>query len=97
MKATPAKGVPVPGGDRLLQRIFTRLGCQGRPPHFVVEFYPYANLTHTVRFTRDTARVRLSDLLRNAPIEIVDAAAATSPGCTTTWPAFRCRASSMRC
>jgi hypothetical protein len=76
LKATPAKGVPVPGGDRLLQRIFTRLGCQGRPPHFVVEFYPYANLSHTVRFTRDTARVRLSDLLRNAPIEIVEAAAA---------------------
>ncbi len=76
MKQSPAKGVPVPGGDRLLQRIFTRLGCQGRPPHFVVEFYPYANLTHTVRFTKDTARVRLSDLLRTAPVEIVEAAAA---------------------
>jgi len=70
------KSEPVPGGDRLLQRIFTRLGCQGRPPHFVVEFYPYANLTHTVRFTRDTARVRLSDLLRKAPLEVVEAAAA---------------------
>jgi predicted metal-dependent hydrolase len=76
LKPERTKGAPVAGGDRLLQRIYTRLGCQGRPPHFVVEFYPYANLTHTVRFTKEVARVRLSDVLRTAPIEVVEAAAA---------------------
>lgn len=69
------RAAPLPGGDRLLQRIFTRLGCQGRPPQFVVEFYPYANLTHTVRFREGVARVRFSDLLRGAPREVVEAAA----------------------
>ncbi len=56
--------------------MFTRLGCQGRPPHFAVEFYPYANLTHTVRIRRDAARVRLSDLLRDAPLDVLEAATA---------------------
>ena len=76
MIATRPSAEPVPGGERLLQRIFTRLGCQGRPPQFTVEFYPYANLTHTVRFGKDVARVRLSDLLREAPLAVVEAAAA---------------------
>jgi len=71
-----AAGAPVPGGERLLQRMFTRLGCQGRPPHFVAEFYPYANLTHTLRFRNGSARVRLSDLLRGAPLAVLEAAAA---------------------
>lgn len=65
-----------PGGSRLFQRIFTRLGCQGRPPHFVVEFYPYANLAHTIRLRGDTAYARLSDLVRAAPLEVLEAAAA---------------------
>jgi len=65
-----------PGGDRIFQRIFTRLGCQGRPPNFVVELYPYANLSHTMRLRDDVARVRLSDILRDAPVPIVEAAAA---------------------
>jgi hypothetical protein len=56
--------------------MFTRLGCHGRPPHFTVEFYPYANLTHTVRIRKDAARVRLSDLLRDGPLDVVEAAAA---------------------
>jgi hypothetical protein len=55
--------------------MFTRLGCHGQPPHFTVEFYPYANLTHTVRFRKGAARVRLSDLLRDAPREVLEAAA----------------------
>src|SRR5712692_6549963 len=56
--------------------MYTRLGCQGRPPHFVVEFYPYANLVHTIRLREDTAHVRLSDLLRAAPLVVREAAAA---------------------
>ena len=56
--------------------MYTRLGCQGRPPRFVVEFYPYANLVNTIRLREDTAYVRLSDLLRRAPLLVLEAAAA---------------------
>lgn len=66
----------VPGGALLFQRMYTRLNCEGRPPHFAVEFYPYANLTHSIRLRQDTAHVRLSDLLRDAPLEVTEAAAA---------------------
>lgn len=64
------------GGERIFQRIFTRLGCQGRPPQFLVELYPYANLSHTLRLRRDVAHVRLSDILREAPITVIEATAA---------------------
>jgi predicted metal-dependent hydrolase len=66
----------VPGGERVFQRIYARLGCEGRPPHFVVEYHPYADLTHTIRLREDTAHVRLSDALRGAPRAVVEAAAA---------------------
>ncbi len=66
----------VPGGARLFHRMYTRLGCQGRPPHFLVEFYPYANLVNTIRLREDAAFVRLSDLLRAAPLAVLEAAAA---------------------
>jgi hypothetical protein len=66
----------VPGGAQVFQRMFTRLGCQGRPPHFVVEFFPYANLVHTIRLREDRALVRLSDILRGAPLEVMESAAA---------------------
>ncbi len=56
--------------------MYTRLGCQGRPPQFVVEFYPYANLMHTIRLREHTAYVRVSDLLRAAPLAVLEAAAA---------------------
>ena len=57
------------GGDRIFQRIFTRLGCQGRPPQFQVELYPYANLSHTLRLRNDVAHVRLSDILHERPCQ----------------------------
>jgi hypothetical protein len=66
----------VPGGDKIFQRIYTRLGCEGRPPAFVVEFHPYTDLTHTIRLRQDTAYVRLSDALDDAPNAVVEAAAA---------------------
>ena len=66
----------LPGGDRIFQRIFTRLGCRGRPPQFQVELYPYANLSHTLRLRRDVAYVRLSDILCQAPVAVIEAAAA---------------------
>jgi len=66
----------VPGGEALMQRVFTRLGCEGRPPHFHVEFYPYSSLTLTIRRRGDTMFVRFSDLLRRAPREVQEGAAA---------------------
>jgi hypothetical protein len=76
VKRTGKGGRLVPGGARIFQRIYTRLGCEGRPPHFVVEYHPYADLTHTIRLREDTARVRVSDVLRKAPRGVVEAAAA---------------------
>ena len=49
---------------------------QGRPPRFVVELYPYANLAHTLRLREDVAVVRLSDILADAPVTVIEAAAA---------------------
>ncbi len=73
---TPRRAVPFPGGERIFVRMFTRLGCQGRPPQFRVEFYPYASLMHTIRLRDDVAQARLSDLLRRAPLAVQEAAAA---------------------
>jgi hypothetical protein len=66
----------VPGGARLFQRLYTRLGCLGRPPQFIVEYYPYAGLAHSIRLRDEIALVRLSDALRNAPAKVLEAAAA---------------------
>jgi hypothetical protein len=65
-----------PGGERIFRRMFTRLGCQGHPPQFHVQFHPYTDLTLTVRVRRDVAFVRLSDALRGAPVAVMEAAAA---------------------
>ena len=66
----------VPGGAPLFQRVFTRLGCDGRPPRFRVEFYPYASLVLTIRRREDVVYVRFSDLLRRAPLAVYEGAAA---------------------
>lgn len=66
----------VPGGAALCQRVFTRLGCDGRPPRFRVEFYPYSSLTLTIRRREDAVYVRFSDLLQGAPLEVLEGAAA---------------------
>jgi hypothetical protein len=42
----------------------------------MVELYPYANLAHTLRLRNDTAHVRISDILRDAPVPVIEAAAA---------------------
>jgi hypothetical protein len=66
----------VPGGEAILRRMFTRIGCEGRPPHFQVEFYPYSSLTLTIRRRDEAVYVRLSDLLRRAPMQVLEGAAA---------------------
>jgi Protein of unknown function DUF45 len=65
----------VPGGSQLFHRLYTRLGGHGRPPQYIVEFYPYAGLAHTIRLREQTAYVRFSDALRGAPAEVIEAAA----------------------
>jgi hypothetical protein len=64
------------GGEALMQRLFTRLGCQGRPPHFEVEFYPYSSLVLTIRRREERVIVRFSDLLKWAPAEVLEGAGA---------------------
>ena len=66
----------VPGGSAMFQRVFTRLGCSGPPPRFVVEFYPYSSLVLTIRRREEVLRVRFSDLLRRAPLAVLEGAAA---------------------
>lgn len=66
----------VPGGAALFQRVYTRLGCEGRPPRFRVEFYPYSSLVLTIRRREETVWVRFSDLLRRAPLTVLEGAAA---------------------
>jgi hypothetical protein len=66
----------VPGGVALFHRVFTRIGCEGRPPHFRVEFYPYSSLVLTIRRREDLLLVRLSDLLGRAPLDVLESAAA---------------------
>src|SRR5438045_7325610 len=66
----------LPGGAATLQRSFTRLGFDGRPPRFRVEFYPYSSLTLTIRRREEVVFVRFSDLLRRAPLPVLEAAAA---------------------
>src|SRR6202165_1963485 len=66
----------VPGGGSLFQRMFTRLGCYGRPPRFRVEFYPYSSLVLTIRRREEVVYVRFSDLLRRAPLAVLEGAAA---------------------
>ena len=70
------RGHAVPGGAQIFQRLYTRLGCDGRPPNFIVEYHPYTDLTHTIRLRDETAHVRLSDALRNAPQTVLEATAA---------------------
>ena len=66
----------MPGGSAIFHRMFTRLGCDGRPPRFRVEFYPYSSLTLTIRRREEVVYARFSDLLRRASLPVLEAAAA---------------------
>lgn len=73
---SPRRAIPFPGGAAIFRRMFARLGCRGRAPHFEVVFYPYAGLSHTIRLREETADARLSDLMRGAPLDALESAAA---------------------
>src|SRR5260370_1768088 len=66
----------VPGGAALFQRVYTRLGCEGRPPRFRVEFYPYSSLVLTIRRREEAGWVPLSDLFPTPPPARLQRAAA---------------------
>ena len=76
MKKSVSDSRLVPGGEQVFHAVYARLGCHGRPPNFIVEFHPYTDFTHTIRLRKDTAYVRLSDVLRDAPQIVVEATAA---------------------
>jgi len=76
MRTSSGKMDSVPGGAPLFQRVYTRLGCDGRPPRFRVEFYPYSSLVLTIRRREEVVFVRFSDLLRRAPLAVLEGAAA---------------------
>src|SRR6201988_3270138 len=76
MRTDRRKSSLVPGGGALFQRMFTRLGCEGRPPRFRVEFYPYSSLVLTIRRRDEVVYVRFSDLLCRAPRTVLEGAAA---------------------
>ena len=76
MKSTHSRKLLVPGGAPLFQRMFARLGCEGRPPRFKVEFYAYSSLVLTIRRREEVVYVRFSDLLRRAPTAVLEGAAA---------------------
>src|ERR1700692_4307144 len=65
----------VPGGSALFQRVFTRLGWNGRPPRFRVEFSPYSSLVLTIRRREEAMYVRFSDLLQRAPLPVLEGGA----------------------
>jgi len=73
---TSPRAIPFPGGAAIFRRMFARLACRGRAPHFEVVFYPYASLSHTIRLREEVADARLSDLMRGASLEALEAAAA---------------------
>jgi len=66
----------LPGAAALFQRMFTRIGCEGRPPRFHVEFYPYTNLVLTIRRREEAVFVRFSDLMRQCALPVFEGAAA---------------------
>src|SRR5713101_10062499 len=76
MKSSRRRTSMVPGGGALFQRMFTRLGCDGWPPRFRVEFYPYSSLVLTIRRREEVVYVRFSDLLQRAPLAALEGAAA---------------------
>ena len=65
-----------PGGAALFQRMFTRIGCEGRPPRFHTEFYPYTNLVLTIRRRDEAVFVRFSDLMSQCALPVLEGAAA---------------------
>ncbi len=66
---------PSAASSDTLKAIFERLYQEvrsGVPPPARLRFYSYANLKHTVRFRGGVIRIRISDVLRQAPAEVLE-------------------------
>lgn len=58
--------------ERAFVSLHSRLGGGAAPP-FSLAFYPYANLKHTIRVRRGRILVRISDILGDAPLDVLEA------------------------
>jgi hypothetical protein len=56
-------------------RVFHRLGLRPPPPHFRIQYRPYAGLRSTIVLRSNRAEVRVSDLLAEAPLIVLEALA----------------------
>lgn len=57
------------------ERVFRRLALRRPPPAFQVEFRPFAGLRSTIHLEHNRARVRISDVLVEAPPFVLEALA----------------------
>ena len=56
--------------EKLFGEAFRHLGGERSVPPLDVRFYPYAGLHHTIRLRSGRAYVRLSDICKDAPVEV---------------------------
>ncbi|HXD30711.1 MAG TPA: SprT-like domain-containing protein [Pyrinomonadaceae bacterium] len=56
--------------EKLFGEAFSHLGGERSVPPLDVRFYPYAGLHHTIRLRSGRAYVRLSDICKDAPVEV---------------------------
>jgi len=57
--------------EKLFTDAFAHLGGARPIPPVEVRFYPYAGLHHTIRLRSGRAYVRLSDICRDSPVEVL--------------------------
>jgi len=59
----------------IFQESFRELRPRSEMPELVAEFFPFANINHTIRLREGKLRVRVSDLLEGAPDVVLQAIA----------------------
>jgi predicted metal-dependent hydrolase len=59
----------------ILEECHRELRPRTPPPSFRADFYPFANVNNTIRLREGVVRVRISDLLEGAPVEVLSAIA----------------------
>ena len=103
---------PFPAGQAIFAQTIAELRPDRPAPQVEAAFYPYASVNHTVRLRGHRVEVRLSDLLEDAPLPVLQALAriliaklfrrAVPPDATERYrrflarPAFRARAYGIR-
>lgn len=59
--------------DKLLRETYRELRPRAPLPEFQLQFYPFANVNNTIRLREDRLRLRISDLLEDAPEPVLKA------------------------